>query len=171
MRGRKPTPTMLAELRGNPNHGRKKNHAEPKPVGDLIDAPAWLSEDQKEGWRYALRNAPPGLLKLIDRGALAVWVVAEDIHRRASEGEQKTGLLVKGKDGLPDPSPFLPIINKQAQIMLKAASELGFTPVSRPRIFAAPTPGAGMPLPSTPVEPGAPTRSFDDFLADDAPLH
>ena len=31
-------------------------------------------------------------------------------------------------------SPYLPIVNKQAQIMLKSAAELGFTPVSRSRV-------------------------------------
>jgi phage terminase small subunit len=31
-------------------------------------------------------------------------------------------------------NPFLAIMNRQAEIMLRAASELGFTPACRPRI-------------------------------------
>ena len=119
---------------------------EPKPVGELSDAPEWLTDSQRASWDYALRCAPPGLLKRIDRGALAVWVVAEDLHRQAVIAQSKTTLLVKTpKVELPIQSPYLPIINRQGLIMLKAASELGFTPVSRPRIFASgPAPGEGL---------------------------
>jgi phage terminase small subunit len=35
---------------------------------------------------------------------------------------------------MPVQSPYLSIINKQAQIMVKAAAEMGFTPSSRSRI-------------------------------------
>jgi Phage terminase, small subunit len=31
-------------------------------------------------------------------------------------------------------SPYLPVVNKQAQIMLKAAEQLGFTPTARSRV-------------------------------------
>jgi hypothetical protein len=83
MRGRKPVPTVLTNLRGNPGHARRSNPVEPKPQGELSAAPDWLTEAQREGWAYALRHAPPGVLKRLDRGALAVWVVAEDLHRQA----------------------------------------------------------------------------------------
>jgi hypothetical protein len=51
--------------------------SEPKPDGDLSEAPNWLNEYLRAGWAYALANSPPGLLKRIDRGALVAWVVAE----------------------------------------------------------------------------------------------
>jgi phage terminase small subunit len=35
---------------------------------------------------------------------------------------------------MPVQSPYLSILNKQAMIMLKAASEMGFTPASRSRV-------------------------------------
>ena len=43
-------------------------------------------------------------------------------------------------------NPYLAILNKQATVMLKAASELGFTPASRPRIRVYPTPGGDNPF-------------------------
>jgi phage terminase small subunit len=47
----------------------------------------------------------------------------------------KFGMLTKAPNtGLPIQSPYLPIVNKQAAIMLKAAEQLGFTPVARSRI-------------------------------------
>jgi P27 family predicted phage terminase small subunit len=161
MRGRKPVPSVLANLHGNPRD-RKPKATEPKPAGDLFDAPDWLSEDQKSSWRYALHHAPPGLLKRLDRGALIVWAVAEDLHRQAVIAQAKIGGLISKLKGTQTfiQSPYLPIINRQALIMLKAASELGFSPASRPRISAAGvTPGAGL--------HGNRPTSLDDFLATD----
>lgn len=114
----------------------------------LSEAPGWFNEAQLSGWRYALRNAPPGMLKRIDCGVLTVWVVAEDLHRQAAQAQAKVGLLVRIKTratisqddpGVPAASPYINIVNQQAKIMLKAASELGFTPVSRPRVYGGPS--------------------------------
>ena len=134
MRGRKPVPTHLKVIRGNPGK-RALNHDEPKPEGDLVEPPNWMSEVQKAGWNYAIENAPVGLLKKLDRSVLAVWVVAEDFHRRAVEQIEKFGLLTKAPNtGLPIQSPYLAIVNRQAGIMLKSAEQLGFSPASRSRI-------------------------------------
>lgn len=134
MRGAKPKPTHLKLIEGNPGK-RKLNRNEPKPQGDLCDAPDWLTEDQKAGWSYAISNAPAGLMKRLDRAALTAFVVAEDMHRQASVAVGKFGLITKSPSkGEPMQNPYLPIINRQAQIMLKAAAELGFTPSSRSRV-------------------------------------
>jgi P27 family predicted phage terminase small subunit len=124
-------------IRGNPGK-RPLNDSEPIPEGDLVDPPDWMSEGQKTGWNYAIENAPVGLLKKLDRSVLAAWVVAEDLHRRAAEMIEKFGILTKAPNtGLPIQSPYLPVVNKQAQIMLKAAEQLGFTPAARSRIQIA----------------------------------
>jgi P27 family predicted phage terminase small subunit len=134
MRGRKPVPSYLKVLRGNPGK-RALNENEPVPEGRLADPPDWMSESQQTGWNYAIEHAPPGLLKKLDRSVLAAWVVAEDLHRKASEQVEKFGILTKAPNtGLPIQSPYLPVVNKQAQILLKAAEQLGFTPASRTRI-------------------------------------
>jgi len=134
MRGRKPVPTYLKVLRGNPGK-RALNKNERIPEGRLADSPDWMTEGQKAGWNYAIEHAPLGLLKKLDRSVLAAWVVAEDLHRRASEQVEKFGILTKAPNtGLPIQSPYLPVLNKQAQIILKAAEQLGFTPASRTRI-------------------------------------
>jgi P27 family predicted phage terminase small subunit len=147
MRGRKPVPTTLRKLHGNPRKVALPKF-KPKPQGDLSDVPDWLTDDLKAGWAYALINSPPGMLKRIDRGALVAWVVAEDLHRKAAIAQTKVGLLMRvktratiGQDdpGVPVASPYINMINQQAKIMLKAASELGFTPVSRPRVHGGPS--------------------------------
>lgn len=103
-------------------------------------------------WRTAAGNAPGGLLSLMDAGILTTWVIAADTYRRAIEDMRGSGLIVKTriveiiktkkdgtvtkeiKGGQPIQNPYLPIINKQAQIMIKAAGELGFTPIGRSRL-------------------------------------
>jgi P27 family predicted phage terminase small subunit len=134
VRGAKPKPTHLKLLAGNPGK-RPLNRNEPKPQGDLHDAPDWLTDEQKAGWTYAIANAPAGLMKRLDRSALTAFVVAEDLHRQATVAVGKFGLITKSPSkGEPMQNPYLPIINRQAQIMLKAAAELGFTPSSRSRV-------------------------------------
>jgi P27 family predicted phage terminase small subunit len=134
MRGRRPKPTALKELEGNPGK-RRLNRKEPKPDGDLYAAPEWMSATQRDGWAYAITHAPHGLLKQLDRSVLAIWVVSEDLHREAAENIAKYGLLTKSPNaGLPLQSPYLAILNKQAQLMLKAGAELGFSPSSRTRV-------------------------------------
>lgn len=126
-------PTALKLVAGNPGK-RALNKREPKPRGNLYDAPDWLTDQQKVGWQYAIDTAPFGLLKRVDRSTLVAWVVAEDLHRQAVEKLNGGAMLIKTPNGMPVQSPYLSIINKQAAIMLKAASEMGFTPASRSRV-------------------------------------
>src|SRR5260221_7158133 len=133
MRGRKRVPTFLKLVTGNPGR-RPLPVDEPQPEGDLFAPPAWMTPDQQTCWRYAIDHAPKGLLRKLDAALLTIWVVAEDMHRKASEQVQKYGMVVKSPRGLPVRSPFLRIIDDQAEIMMRAASELGFSPTSRSRI-------------------------------------
>jgi len=71
----------------------------------------------------------------MDKGLMANWVIASDTHREACEKAQKMGLIIKSPNkGIPMQNPYLPIINRQAEIMMRAASELGFSPTSRTRL-------------------------------------
>jgi P27 family predicted phage terminase small subunit len=139
--GRKPKPTHLRILDGNAGR-RPLNDQEPVPVGDLLEPPEWMTETQKDGWRYAIANAPLGLLKYLDRSVLVVWVVAEDVHREAALKVAEYGAVIKSPTGLPMQSPYLAVMNKQAAIMMKAAAEMGFTPSSRSRVRVGEAPRA-----------------------------
>jgi P27 family predicted phage terminase small subunit len=133
--GPKPKPTLLHIVRGS-KAAKARNRPEPIAPGRLAaDAPDWLTESQKEGWRYAIENAPLSLLRRIDRSLLVAWVVAEDVHRHAAQKVAQFGLLTKAPNtGMPIQSPYLPIVNRQALIMIRTAAELGFTPSARSRI-------------------------------------
>ena len=133
MRGRKPKPTHLKLLEGNPGK-RALNKNEPVPEGDLFDAPEWLSEEQRAVWTYAIANAPAGLLKRLDRAMLTMWVVAEALHADAAQKVAKAGAVVRTRNGEVTQNPYLSVMNRQAAIMVKLASEMGFSPASRTRI-------------------------------------
>lgn len=141
--GRPSKPTALHKLHGTARADRNSRPDEPQPVGELRDPPDWLNESQRAGWQYAIEHSPPGLLKMLDRGALALWVEAEDRHRIASMTQSLLNknstapFLIKGPDGMMM-SPYVDIIDRAAKIMFRAIQELGFSPASRPRIHVAP---------------------------------
>src|SRR6266480_3566603 len=61
------------------------------------------------------------------RCAFALWA-------EATAQIQKYGAMIKSPTGFPIQSPYLAIANRQAEIMMRIASEFGFTPASRSRI-------------------------------------
>jgi P27 family predicted phage terminase small subunit len=114
--------------------GRKPNPIETVQSG-LLSAPEWMTASQKLEWHYLLSHAPLGLLSTLDKGILVAYVIAADIHRQASEKIASMGVMMMSSvKKVPVQNPYLPVLNKQAQIMMKAASEMGFTPSSRSRI-------------------------------------
>ena len=92
---------------------------------DGYDARPELDET---GWRTLLTN--------LDRAALAAYCGAYALWAEATEAIQKYGAMIKSPQGFPIQSPYLAIANRQAEIMMRIASEFGFTPASRSRIFS-----------------------------------
>jgi P27 family predicted phage terminase small subunit len=141
MTGRKAKPVELKILRMTAKKADKLVRRMTPVAGPLIDAPDFLSAEQKLDWQYAIENAPRDLLKRIDKAVLAGFIIAQDTHRQASVAMQRTQLLVKSPtQGIPQQNPYLPIVNRQYMLMLRGASELGFTPCSRARIDSSNVP-------------------------------
>jgi P27 family predicted phage terminase small subunit len=140
MMGRPPIPTHLKVIRGNPGK-RPLNKQEPKPAGNLKEPPQHFDDELRAVWEYAIENSPVGLLKKIDSSVLETWCTAHVLHRRALAEVRKFGMLVKPpKSDVPVQSPYLPIVNKQALIMMRAIDHLGFSPASRTRIMMGDVP-------------------------------
>jgi P27 family predicted phage terminase small subunit len=135
--GRKPLPTNVKLLRGNPGH-RPLNREEPRPAARLPQAPAHLSEAAKKEWRRAGRTLLRlGLVTEMDRAAFALycqawgrWVEAEDALRRH-------GVMVRSPAGFPMQSPYLAVANRAMEQMRSLLSEFGMTPASRTRVHAS----------------------------------
>lgn len=136
--GRKRKPSSLKLVQGTYRKDRAIPN-EPMPKGDLMESPSHLNDEQREVWEYAIANAPKGLLKRLDRSVLEVWVRAYVFYREAADKVLVAGQVIKTPNGYPVMNPYMANMNKQAQIMLKAASEMGFTPASRTRISVTET--------------------------------
>jgi P27 family predicted phage terminase small subunit len=134
MRGRKPKPTRLKVLTGNPGK-RPLNVAEPRPEVAIPDCPAELGETARREWnRLVGELAALKLLTNFDRVALAAYCGAYALWAEATEAIQKYGVMINSPFGYPVQSPYVSVANRQAEIMMRIASEFGFTPASRSRI-------------------------------------
>ncbi len=134
MRGRRPKPTRLKLLTGNPGK-RPLNADEPKPEAATPECPVELGPVARREWdRMAAELAPLRILTQLDRAALAAYCGAYAMWAEATESIQKYGTMVKSPTGYPVQSPYVSIANRQAEIMMRIASEFGFTPASRSRI-------------------------------------
>ena len=73
MAGRKPKPTAVKKLEGNPGK-RKLNTKEPNPGKGMPDCPAWLLPEAKTEWiRLSEKLNQMGVLTDIDRSAFAAY--------------------------------------------------------------------------------------------------
>jgi len=139
MRGRRPKPTRLKLLSGNPGK-RPLNKHEPRPDPAVPDCPTELGPVARQEWdRLAGELEKLKILTSLDRAALAAYCGAYALWAEATEAIQKYGTMVKSPSGYPIQSPYVSIANRQAEIMMRIASEFGFTPASRSRI-AVPRP-------------------------------
>lgn len=104
----------------------------------LLDVPASLSPSQKVIWDRAISSAPKGLLTKIDRGTLEIHVMAIDAYDQAKKMLDLEGQVITSPNGHLIQSPYMAIVNKQALLILKTATVLGFTPASRARLDIEP---------------------------------
>jgi P27 family predicted phage terminase small subunit len=138
MRGRRPKPTRMKLLTGNPGK-RPMNKDEPRPEATVPDCPDALGPVARAEWdRLASELGKLNLLTNLDRAALAAYCGAYALWAESTEAIQKYGTMVKSPSGYPIQSPYVSIANRQAEIMMRIASEFGFTPASRSRITTPP---------------------------------
>ncbi len=145
MKGRKPKPTRLKVIAGNPGK-RPLNESEPEYAPSLPEAPAFLCEEAKAEWdRLAGELYAKGVLTEMDRGALAVccqaWGRAAQAETALAELAEKDpsthGLLIKTGRGAVE-NPLVGIARRSMDLYLRGCAEFGMTPSSRSRIKAFP---------------------------------
>lgn len=136
MKGRKPIPTALKVLAGNPGH-RPLNRGEARLQTQMMRAPKHLDAEAKAEWRRIVRplyNA--GLLTSVDRAALAAYCQAYSRWVRASREMDYQDFILETDKGYSYPNPLLGIINGALDTMRKFAVEFGMTPSARSRVKA-----------------------------------
>ena len=102
----------------------------------IIECPPELGPLARQEWdRVVGHLAATGVLSHFDRGPLAIYCAAYGHWIEATEAMQKYGTMMKSPSGYPVQSPYVAIANRQAEIMMRIASEFGFTPASRGRLW------------------------------------
>ena len=132
-RGRRPLPSPLKLIRGNPSK-RPLPQGEPQPARDMPEPPAFLGMIGLAEWhRLAPELHRIGVLTMADRATLSAyckfyerWAVAEaQLHEE---------LLVTSPSGYLIQHALVGVANRAADLMLKYMVELGLTPASRVRL-------------------------------------
>ena len=134
MRGRKPKPTRLKVLQGNPGK-RPLNTDEPAFPALQSDCPEHLVKDAAKEWdRMKGLLASHNVFTEADRSALTAYCMAWGRWLEAEGNVRKSGMLVKSPSGYAIQNPWLSIANKAFDQMMKLMTEFGMTPSSRSRV-------------------------------------
>lgn len=151
MAGRKPKPTNLKLLMGNPGK-RPLPKNEPKPIPLAPKCPTWLHKDAKKEWkRIAPQLERLGLLTRIDMAALAGYceswaqykIATEYLHQIGTTyiiwERDENGNLMYDENGRKimrhtQQWPQVSIANKALANVRALCSEFGLTPSARGRI-------------------------------------
>lgn len=135
-RGRKPTPTAIKELEGNPGK-RPLNKSEPKPTKKAPACPKWLEPEAKKEWRRLAKQMEQlGILTEVDMAAFAGYCQAYARWKEAEEFITQHGTIVKTPSGYWQQVPQVSIAQTYLKIMNRFAEQFGLTPSSRSRIIA-----------------------------------
>jgi P27 family predicted phage terminase small subunit len=163
MPGRRPKPTALKALEGNPGK-RPLNRSEPKPSG-IPKCPSHLDKEAKREWRrISAELIALGLLTSVDRAALAAYCAAYSRWVAAETNVQKHGTVIKSpKSGYPIQNPYLGVANRALDQIRQFAIEFGLTPASRSRLHVDPSKGDQDPFSAFMAELGAGGMETNDI--------
>lgn len=136
-RGRKPKPTALKLLEGNPGK-RPLNPQEPIPPKGGVRCPTWLLPEAKKEWkRLASSLEAMGVLTMADLTAFSGYCQAYARWREAEEFITQHGSIFKTPSGYVQQVPQVSIALQNLKIVQSFCGEFGLTPATRARIIAA----------------------------------
>lgn len=138
MRGRKPKPSRLHVINGNPSKLRL-NDAEPRPPVAVPSCPPHLSAEAKKEWRRVVKElAAVGLLTKLDRAALACYCQSWADWAAACAQVAQFGTVLVAEGGRIYVNPQVHVANRALAALRSFASEFGMTPSARTRLHVAP---------------------------------
>ena len=134
--GRKPKPTAIKILEGNPGK-RKLNENEPKPLKKAPPCPKWLEPEAKKEWRRLAKALEAmGVLTEADMAAFAGYCQSYARWKEAEERITDRGLVIRTPSGYPQQVPYISIAQQYLKLMQQYAEQFGLTPAARSRIIA-----------------------------------
>ena len=132
MRGRKPIPTAIKLLRGNPGK-RRLNTAE--PVHPALDPtpPMELQRDElaRLEWTRLVSSLAPGHMTCADRSLVVSYCRTWSVWLRLEEEADRHPLVSTGPSGTMMVNACLKASLRVTLLLVKICSELGITPSSR----------------------------------------
>lgn len=143
MQGRKPKPTALKLLTGNPGK-RPLRFDQFAPEARIPRCPSELKGEARREWkRVTVELHRCGMIAEVDRGLLAMlcstwarWIEAEQmIEKAAAAAADGQGLFVKTPNGFPVQSPWVAVSNKAIETYKSLGAEFGLSPSARVRVI------------------------------------
>lgn len=128
LRGQRPQPTAIKELKGNPGK-RPLNLLEPRPAG-IAEPPECISPAALAIWREVKAAMPPALYTGADSHLLLAFCESAALHRRAT-AELEGGNLVVGDTRV---NPLVRVQSEAARVMAAIGGRLGLSPADRTRL-------------------------------------
>lgn len=137
MRGRKPKALSEKLDAGNPGKRSLTPIVPPAPAGDM-PCPDTVEQDAraKGYWDHYVATAPVGLLRPVHGPQLADLCIAHSIYDDALDRMRRFGgvVLVAPETGAPYQSPFLAIVNRQAELKRRLCASLCLSPAEQNRV-------------------------------------
>ena len=136
MPGRKPKPTAIKRLAGNPGK-RRLNDQEPKPSPTQAPMPRGvLPKYGQKLWRsLAPKLIELGVLSEIDLPAFEMMCLHYALARQAMDEVEEIGLTIQ-EEGKTKKNPAMQAFRENAAAYKQLLVEFGLTPSSRSRIVA-----------------------------------
>lgn len=109
-----------------------------KPTVELLapECPPELGPVARAEWQRLVPYLATKIeLMPIDSGPLAIYCAAYQRWIEAIQFLETYGTVIKTPKGYPVQSPYLSIVNREAETMMRVATEFGFTPASRTKVF------------------------------------
>ena len=134
--GRKPTPTWLKVIAGNPGK-RPLNANEPIPSGGIGPPPPNFSEAERTVWLEMTNAAPAGLLTQLERPSLEMYCASKVRYDFCKAKCEQYGTVVKTPTGAWTYSPYYTQMRAEEKTCKGLLIEFGYTPSSRSRVSIA----------------------------------
>ena len=132
--GRKPKPTQIKVVTGNPGK-RPLNHNEPKFKLGIKSMPSWIKGEAKKNWNRLIKIlSAANIVTEADRSAFAIYCqLYSEIVELQSDIDKEGFTHYSDKTNRYFANPKVNILNTKQRLFISLSSEFGLTPSSRSR--------------------------------------